>query len=1014
MDGRVTDPAPIWHLISGDWHSLAGDRLERCKAAIRNRLPSLSVHIDAESIVAHTLGLPFYDSVIDGVTRGMELCQLDLPFLERDGRWLRRWLLVLWDGADEALAVDGGSRVIHDLNERIGLDFGDDGTELQAARLQLYIRFFCAAIAGDDGTFPIIEHPADLGWHPANPDLPLVGEATHAPGVPGLDGTLARLTLAADPEAVGSARVYRSPSVYSTDSVVMCYGVDIFRVQIELKLDDRRENGRWHSGRVEMPEDSGPITLSGSVSPLLIQTWAAGFASMAASDGGHETVSLAGEDFASLLRHPRLRAAQQGRLIAAPADTSPSDGIGQALWSIVLRYWGVPAQQPIQVNGDVVLQADAWGRDDRQDLNTPVVIQGDVIFPAGIEFGHPIRLAHWSVEGRLRAKGARFGASVELADFMLHNRLPKAAGADGGPRDPFAQRPIQYHETAVDLDEIRVGGALDLRRLTASGELSIRAGRIEGDMLFDEVLLAPRALPLDRPILNAERLTVAGSARCRRLSAAGLVVLDNIRVDGTLDLSGTVIHSVGYGPSGLRIDRAKVDGDLLINERRWSRNLEETLATIVSGDISIASTEVGGNIELTATYVLGSLNLPSSRVGGRIAIGVSGLAAPEDGTPAVTHLLGSYIAESVDLDHVHVGQMIFFDGVVIEQYLAMTGLRADGIRVASGAVGAGLIVRGHDSFGRSIRLFGSSVGALEVEGIQLGGSCWMVGLTVGPRFRLMPARLPAGRYEAEPAMREQAARARRFGSGATWREVHDGFIADATAIAAEAPRLELPAVFPPGMSSLMMYESRCAGNLELWGLALDAAAGIPTGPPDRALHLRNTMIDGNLSLHDSGSAAGKDADAEPSGMIIGNVLVEGGRVGGTADFSAVRVVGNVELRNIELHGGLQVVDAILIPASETSGGCLAVVNVRSAADLLLSGTIARQGLVRNSRIEGDLEISSRTVLALPPARAQFESFEATGNIIDGRILLQNLDVTGSIDLSDTRAARGLTIGAESP
>ncbi|MHB1329460.1 MAG: hypothetical protein ACYC2K_14780, partial [Gemmatimonadales bacterium] len=533
---------------------------------------------------------------------------------------------------------------------------------------------------------------------------------------------------------------------------------------------------------------------------------------------------------------------------------------------------------------------------------------------------------------------------------------------------------------------------------------------------FDEVLLAPRVVPLDRPILNAERLSVAGSARCRRLSAAGLVVMDNVRVEGTLDLSGTVIQSVGPAPSGLRINRAKIGGDLLINEQRWSRNVDETLATIISGDVSIASTEVGGNLELAATYLLGSLSLPSSRIGGRISIGVSRLASSPDGTQLPTHLLASYVAEFVDLDHVQVGQMIYFDGLLIDQYLAMTGLRAEGLRVASEGVGPGLIVRGHDAFGRSIRLFGASVGALEVEGIQLGGSCWIVGLTVGPRFRLTPTHLAGGRYDAEPAIREQAVRARRFGSGATWRAVHEGFIADATAIVAEATRLEQPAVVPPRMTSLMMYESRCGGNLELWGLALDAsAADVPTGQRDRALHLRNTMVEGSLSLHDpAATTADTTSETDGLGTIIGNVLVEGGRVGGTADLSAVQVVGNVELRNIELHGGLQMVDAMLTPTGEASGGCLSVVNVRSAADLLLSGTLARTALVRNSRVEGDLEVSLRTVLGTPPGRAQFESFEATGNVIEGRILLQHLDVTGSIDLSDTRAVRGLTIGAESP
>lgn len=1012
----MADPAPTWHVISGDWQTMAGDRLERCKVAIRNRLPSLSVHIDAESVVAHALALPFYDRVVDGASRQIELCQIDLPVLEREGRWLRRWLLILWDGAEDAWAIDGSSRVLHDLNERIGLDFGADGTDQHAARLQAYVRFFCAVIAGDEGTFPIIEHPADLGWDPANPALSLVGDAPLDPDAPGLDGTLAPLRFENTAAADDSARVYQSPTVHSADSVVMCYGTNIFRVQIELHLADRKDDGRWYAGRVEMIDDSGPVVLSRLPRPLLIRTWAAGFASLAAWDGLHQTVSLASDDFASLLHHPRLEAAQRGRLDPAPAGESPSEGgTDAALWSLVLRYWGVPDEQPIVVNGDVILRSGAGGAGNRLALDVPVVVSGDLVFPVGTEFAHPIRFAQWQVEGRLQARGARFSAPVELADFTVHNRLPKAVGADGGPRDPFAQRPVQFHETAVDLDEVRVAGALDLRRLTAAGEFSIRGGRIDGDMVFDEVLLKPRASAFGRPILNAERLSVAGSARCRRLSATGLVVLDNIRVEGTLDLSGTVIHGAGYPVSGLRIDRATVGGDLLINERGWSRELDATLATIVSGDLSIVSADVGGNIEIAATCVLGSLNLPSSRIGGRIAIGVAGMASPPDDAPV--HLLGSYVEEMVDLDHVQVGQMIYFDGVVIDQYLAMAGMRSDGIRVASGIAGPGLVVRGQDTYGRSVRLFGASVGALELEGLQLGGSCWMVGLTVGPRFRLMPAHLPAGRYDTEHAIREQASRARRFGSDDTWRSVHDQFIADAVAIAAAAPRESEPIVMPPKMSSVMMYESRCAGNFELWGIALDApAASTPTGAPDRALHLRNTMIDGSLSLREptQGSpAASADGDTTSIGLIVGDILVEGGRVGGTADLSASQVIGDVELRNIELHGGLQVVDTVLIPAGEERGGCLSVVNVRSAADLLLSGTMARNCLVRNSRIEGDLEISHRTVLGAPPARAQFASLEATGNMIEGRILLQHLDVTGPIDLSDTRAARGLTIGAES-
>jgi len=1014
MDGRVTaDPAPTWYVISGDWQALTGDRLERCKAAIRNRLPSLSVQIDAEAVVAHALELPFYDRIVDGVVQRIELCQIDLPLFEREGRWLRRWLLVLWDGADDALAIDGSSRVIHDLNERIGLDFGAEGTDEHAAALQFYVRFFCAVIAGDEGTFPIIEHPEDLGWDRANRDVPMVGEATHDASAPGLSGTLARLTLEADSAVDEPGQIYRSPPVQSIDSIVMCYGDAIFRVQVALRLDDRREGARWYSGRVEMTGDSGPIALSRSPRPLLIRTWSAGFASLAAWDGRHESVSLASDDFAALLRHPRLGAAQRGRRDATPAAPGlpPEPGTEAALWSLILRYWGVPDEPPIQVNGDVILGDAVPGSSDRLELDVPVVVNGDVVFPAGVEFSHPIRFAQWQVDGRLRARGARFAAQVELADFTIHNRLPKAAGTDGAPRDPFAQAPIQYHETAVDLDEVRVAGALDLRRLTAVGELSIRGGRLDGDMLFDELLLKPRVVPHDRPILNAERLNVAGSARCRRLCATGLVVFDNIRVEGTLDLSGTVIHGIGHPGSGLRIDRARIAGDLLINERGWSRDLDGTMATLVSGDISIGSTEIGGNIDLTATCVLGSLNLPSSQIGGRIAIGMAGLASQSNEAPV--HLLASYVAESVDLDHVQVGEMIYFDGVVVDGFLGMSGLRTSGIRVASGA-GPGLVVRGQDSHGRSIRLFGASVGAFEVEALQLGGSCWMVGLTAGPRFRLLPATRPAGGYDTEQAIREQAIRVRSYDAGTPWRAVHDRYIADAVAIAAAADRESHPSVIAASMSSLMVYESRCGGNFELWGLTLDTPAA--TGPGRRALHIRNTTIDGTLSLHDPNGtslAPDDDGDTSPIGLIAGGVLVEGGRVGGTTDFSTARVVGDIELRNIELHGGLQAVDAILVPNDETSGGCLSVVNIRSAADILLSGTMARQCLVRNSRIEGDLEISHRTVLATPPPRAQFASLEATGNMIEGRILLQHLEVAGPIDLSDTRAVRGLTIGAES-
>lgn len=973
MGGCVT--TDIWHVISGDWVPLVRDRLALCQAAIRNHLPSISTHIDAEPVVAHSLILPFYEQDIGGTERRMELCQIDLPTLKCNGRWLRRWLLVLWDGADEALPVTGTADSIHRLNERIGLAFGVEGTPEHASRLQFYARFFCAVIVGDQGSFVVIERTADLGWDPTNLDLSRVDETSRDPAIPRTDPTFAPLTFALTATADPTTRTFRSPAIESVNSATMCYGGTLYRMQIAAHLSDPDGRGRWKSCEIQMLED-GPSILGRKLSPLFTKTWPhAGFVSLAASSSVSDEVSLAAEEFVALLPNPRLRAAtQEGRFtLVSDNDASSSDRIDQALWSVVLRYWGVPAKSPIHVHGDVTLRADAGPGVGKLELDFPVVIRGNLSFQPGMEFGYPIRLERWSVLGRLCAKGVRFGAQVELINFILQNQIPERLfGTSDDSRPTYTKELDRYPEVAVELDEVHLGAGLVLQGLTASGALSICRGRIDGDLLFDEVSLVREwidgdgvfvkkkserpKLALDRSILNAERLSVAGSARIRLLSAEGSVVLDGIQVGGTLGLWNTLIHRIDQEPSGLRIDRAIVGGDLLIGVE------DATMPSIIAGDGSMASTEVGGNLGLTLTYVRGSLHL----------------------------------------DHVKVEQSIFFEGVLVEEHISMQGLKADAIRVTSDVIGVGLIVRGQDAFGRSIMLFGASIGSLDIEGIHLAGSFWIVGLTVGPRFRIL-----GGRYDAKPAILDQASRALRRKPGATWRDLHGHATAD-------EPRRE-PAVVPHSMSSFLMYESRCGGNVELWDLTLDSSAtSVPARPLDRAFHLRNTSVEGNLSLHDPkpSVAVGPEAVRTSGRMIVGNVVVEGGLVRGRADFSAVRVTGNLELRGTELHGDLQTVDAQVI-ATGTSGGCLSVVNVRSAADLLLSGTCARICEVRGSRIEGDLEVSFRTIRHSPATLAQFTSFEAIGNVINGRVVLQHLHVSESIDLTDTRAVLGLTIGPES-
>jgi hypothetical protein len=139
--------APTWRLdplLPGAWRAVSASEQARILAELRNHAPQ---HASIIQRIARlrALELPFYRdaALYEGeIDKGRGHAGL-FTFIRHSGG---------------ITLLDGTSPPIHELNRTAPLLLD---TRQQATA---YLRFFCAAIQGDAGTFKIVERPTDLDW----------------------------------------------------------------------------------------------------------------------------------------------------------------------------------------------------------------------------------------------------------------------------------------------------------------------------------------------------------------------------------------------------------------------------------------------------------------------------------------------------------------------------------------------------------------------------------------------------------------------------------------------------------------------------------------------------------------------------------------------------------------------------------------------------------------------------------------------------------------------------------
>lgn len=170
-------------LMAGAWKMLEGAEMLRIYRPLSQALPGLFTGLLQDTREFRTMALPFYDktTLLEARARGENG---DLILIH-----------ILLDPSGYSV-LNGTSPVIHDHNEAapIRLDTAD-----QAAA---YLRFFCGAVAGEEGPFSIIEKAEDL-WLEKVADPSIRAQAA---------AKLIPLEIKADPEGDWRARAVVSYS----------------------------------------------------------------------------------------------------------------------------------------------------------------------------------------------------------------------------------------------------------------------------------------------------------------------------------------------------------------------------------------------------------------------------------------------------------------------------------------------------------------------------------------------------------------------------------------------------------------------------------------------------------------------------------------------------------------------------------------------------------------------------------------------------------------------------------
>lgn len=1000
MDAQ--DDAKRWHLIAGDWRPVEGELRASFLARVTPRLRAVLPDLDDSRLVVSRLALPFYRWPEAEGPGGLDLYEVAIPD-DVDALGLRRWTFHLWDAADDLVWIDWQSATLHEVNDRVGLRLGEEGTAERDDDVLRYLAFFCSLIAVrneplDIATPLVVVGSQDaLGWGGAPP--------------PVSDG-LAPPRLEA---GAVHARVVHGQALHAA----------MFRVD--------------PSGVVEMLDDD-PLEAIERLPLLFIGSWSGVSFACCAPWATAEGLELEPRELVELVRDRRSGSSELG-------DAPASSGEGsryRARRALALRaHVGGGLFATLRVRTTVELAAPGARVDEPLQLSLPVHVEGDVTF-RGAQFLATVDLSHWVVQGRIDGRDARFASNLRLSRFRVANEIPRRTQDIGG-----AAQERQHPRNAVALGGARIEGSLELEGLVAAGAVDLERVEVSGSVILDDAECWSRREGC--PALSANDLRVRASLHLRRASWDGGVSLKRVRVGGDLDASGVLIPRPrafrtddGQWADGLLAARATVEGDLLLNAWHHCAGPSDLRPTLIAGDLSLASTRVGGGIEAFALHVTGDADLRGITVAQSVKLLGLLPAGGHEASEISPIARMSHVGGNLLLQAACVQGDLWLGGTAVGKQLGLTGTSC-AILWARPADGGGLPL--HVGFALEaeerprhvVELSRASIGALEIEALQAASGAYGLGPSFGSRARIcgalvrvpeaaVPAAVPRALQELEEAW-SGAARAHDREEGQSRRAgVLEAFHARAGALPPPGRAVALPTRLA---GQLALADLRCAGSLELLGVRLRGAEGGETRL-DEALYLRNCRVGGDLSVgwdrplrHEVDALSDEDLldlrlregdDVTPCGSVLdGGVFVGLTRVAGLTRFDDALITGHLCLEDAELLGGFSAIDASLREAPGTGGfpGRVGLNNVRTRADVVLTGLVTPAACeLSDSVVGGDLRFDAEIADAVRRQGARETRagrLALTGNRVEGGIHLQGLIVEEDIDLGGTFAERGLRV-----
>lgn len=1042
-----------WHIVSGDWRALDDDRRRRFWPLVADRIRvALEFEIEAGQVEIDALELPFYRGLRTGaegqpVENGefvYELIQVGLP-VDIDFVGLKRWCFFLWDGADDLVALDGLSSTIHELNEAIGIDLDAPGSATSRDRAATYLAFFCAFLVDEVGKengsapfgrylspFPLMSGPSSRGWVPAARKAIAKSAAGSFPEIlieRPVALSLDELTSAsADPD--GSAEemgreFVSAPIADSARALVCLYGPSLHRAQFRLVFRHPRD-GKWRDGEVVMVDD-GDATSPDWLPPLFVKSWHRRVAFFCAGEGPPppDEVSIRPELFGSLATDPDFLPAARGvpgafERVLDRLDEADRAAVGDLLRLLAIRHWGGGlGERCIRIAGDLELASPGEEIATAIDLDAPIRVEGHLVF-VGATFRAPVRLANWQIGGRVNGSGANALRSLTLANFRVENGIGRVA-ADSPGR-------IEYPDNAIKLDELRVEGTLDLKSLHAQGGLSLRRANVGGRLTLARVRLGRHRVSGKPGALSAGHAVVGGSLDAEGLAAHGELALSNARIGGDVDLSGAWVAR----PYGVAAKSLSTGGDLHLNRYRSlageAPHVSDLSPTLIGGSFDAENATVEGSVYACHCHVLGNLDFRGADIGHNLTLyGVHGAGGLPPWARA-TIVLGEISAYGA-----RVGGCVNIDGTICSQ-IEFNFLRAEALFVYPGA-GSGLplaVVPPAQSESSEpaeppvcMHMSHARIGGVFAEGVQLGGAVRAINMRIDGDFRMTVGRKLAASIAAqrhvEMAPMEFAWRVARSAASdelalPTVVSAHAGlraFVADAERLGNQAVAVgdseEAYGALPCKVDGDVRLDGLdCGGSLDLGGIHA------------RRVSLNGVRIANALSLADDRSAA---SDVQRA-RLGGGLCLRNATVGGETRIDRCDAVGEIDVRDAELAGGLRVVDCRLDARLAGDGGPsgparagLRVNNVRTRSDLVLAGVHSRTCEIGECAIGGDLAIGRDSDAGPSDADSsrgsctRFDDLRIVATRIDGELSLAGLNVEDRIDLTDTRSGRGLRVAS---